>query len=97
VGLLSSIFRLKQKSLVRGVGLCLGAFAGSLHLAGFPRIEDLHGSPWQMAMIPIVCWGMVDTFRCLEKKWSLYHAGVLIMLYTELMILTAVVSLWIYS
>ncbi len=50
-----------------------------------------------MAMIPIVCWGMVDTFRCLEKKWSLYHAGVLIMLYTELMILTAVVSLWIYS
>jgi len=90
------IFRLKEKSLVRGVGLCLGAFAGSLRLAGFPVIETLHGSPWQLAMIPIVCWGMVDTFRCLERKWSMYHAGVLILLYSELMILAAVVALWIY-
>jgi hypothetical protein len=39
---------------------------------------------------------MVDTFRCIGKKWSMYHAGVLILLYSELMILAAVVSLWIY-
>jgi hypothetical protein len=48
-------------------------------------------------MIPLVCWGMVDTFRCLERTWSLYHAGVLILLYSELMILAAVVALWIYA
>jgi len=96
MGQLSSIFRLRKKSLVRGVGLCLGAFVASLRLAGFPMIRNLHGSPWQMAMIPLVCWGMVDTFRCLGKKWSLYHAGVLIMLYSELMILASVVTLWIY-
>jgi hypothetical protein len=97
VGQLSSIFRIREKSLVRGVGLCLGAFVGSLRLAGFPRIEDLHESSWQLAMIPLVCWGMMDTFRCLERKWSWYHAGVLIMLYSELMILAAVVALWIYA
>jgi hypothetical protein len=68
----------------------------SLRLAGFPRIENLHGSGWQIALIPVVCWGMMDTFRCIGKKWSLYHAGVLILLYSELMILAAVVSLWIY-
>ena len=96
MGQLTSIFRLRQKSLIRGVGLCLGAFAASLRLAGFPVIEDLQKSPWQILMIPVVCWGMVDTFRCIEKKWSMYHAGVLILLYSELMILAAVVTLWIY-
>jgi hypothetical protein len=96
VGLLTTIFRLKEKSLVRGVGLCLGALMASLRLAGFPVIENLHGSAWQLALIPVVCWGMLDTFRCIGKKWSLYHAGVLILLYSELMILAAVVSLWIY-
>ena len=96
MGQLTSIFRLRQKSLIRGVGICLVAFAASLRVAGFPVIEDLQRSPWQILMIPVVCWGMVETFRCLGKKWSLYHAGVLIMLYSELMILAAVVTLWIF-
>jgi len=39
---------------------------------------------------------MVETARCLERKWSLYHAGVLIMLYTELMILALTVFLCLY-
>lgn len=96
MGQLTSIFRLRQKSLLRGVGICLVAFATSLRLAGFPVIENLQRSPWQIVLIPVVCWGMVDTFRCLGKRWSLYHAGVLILLYSELMILAAVVTLWIY-
>jgi hypothetical protein len=32
--------------------------------------------------------------RCLHKKWDLYHAGVMIMLYAELMILAMVLALW---
>lgn len=39
---------------------------------------------------------MVETARCLERRWSLYHAGVLILLYTELMILTMVLFLWVF-
>ena len=91
---LLSLFRLRQRSLLRGIVLSLGAFAGSLLLAGFPHIENLHGSPWQMAALPPACWGMIETARCLRRKWSLYHAGVLILLYTELMILAMVVFLW---
>ncbi len=41
-------------------------------------------------------WGMVDTARCLGRKWSLYHAGVLILLYSELMILALTVFFWLY-
>jgi hypothetical protein len=36
---------------------------------------------------------MFETARCLRRKWSLYHAGVLILLYSDLMILAAIVAL----
>jgi hypothetical protein len=91
-----SILHLRQRSLTRGVLLSLGAMAGSMLLAGFPRIEALHGTEWQLALIPVAFCGMMETARCLNRKWSLYHAGVLILLYSELMILAMVLVLWIY-
>jgi hypothetical protein len=90
---LSSILRLRQHSIARGILLSLGAFFGSLRLAGFPRIEDLHASHWQIVALLVAAWGMFETARCLRRKWSLYHAGVLIMLYSDLMILAAIVAL----
>jgi len=91
-----TIFRLRQKSLLRGIVLSLGSFVASLLLAGFPHIENLHGSPWQFASLVIAAWGMAETGRCLRGKWSLYHAGVLILLYSDLMILTMIVFLVAY-
>jgi hypothetical protein len=88
-----SILRLRQRSLARGILLSMGAFAGSLRLAGFPYIDDLHGSRWQIVALLAGAWGMGETARCLRPKWSLYHAGVLILLYTDLMILAAIVAL----
>jgi hypothetical protein len=92
----SSIFRPRSKSLLRGVLLSLAAFAASLRLAGFPDINALHGSSWQILVVPLACWGMFETARCLGRKWSLYHAGVLILLYSELMILALVLFLCLY-
>ncbi len=82
--------------MTRGILLALGAFALSLRLAGFPHIENLHGSHWQIVAVPMACWGMVETARCLRRRWSLYHAGVLILLYSELMILAMVLVLWVF-
>jgi hypothetical protein len=73
--------------------LSLGAFAASLRLAGFPYIDNLHGSHWQFLALLVAAWGMAETARCLRRKWSLYHAGVLILLYTDLMILAGIVVL----
>jgi hypothetical protein len=70
----SPIFRLRQKSLVRGIVLSLGAFLTSLLLAGFPHLQNLHGSSWQ----------------------SLYSAGVLILLYSDLVIMMLIVFLVAY-
>jgi len=86
-----SIFRVRQKSLVRAILLSLGAFAASLRLAGFPHIENLHGSYWQILALLVAAWGMAETARCLRRRWSFYHAGVLLLLYTDLMILAAIV------
>lgn len=90
------MFRLRRRSLVRGVALSLGAFAASLRLAGFPDITALHGSRWQVLVAFIAALGMCETARCLNRKWSLYHAGVLILLYSELMILALVLILCFY-
>ena len=90
---LVSIFRLRQKSLARGILLAVGAFAASLMLAGFPRIENIHSSHWQYVPLAAAAWGMVETARCLRRKWSLYHVGVLILLYSDLLILTVIVAL----
>ncbi len=91
-----SIFRLRKKSLVRGIVLSVGAFIASLRLAGFPRIENLHGSRWQIVALFVAAWGMGETARCLHRKWSLYHAGILLLLYSDLMILAMIVYLVAY-
>jgi hypothetical protein len=95
-GWVVSVLRLRQPSLVRGIVLSLGAFAVSLRLAGFPHIELLHRSNWQIAVLAAGLWGLAETARCLKRKWSLYHAGVLILLYTDLLILTMIIFLAVY-
>ena len=92
----SPIFRLREKSLVRGIVLSLAAFIASLLLAGFPHIENLHGSPWQVVALLLGAWGMAETGRCMRSRWSMYSAGVLILLYSDLVILTLIVFLVAY-
>ncbi len=90
------MFQLKKRSLLRGTLLALGAFALSLRLGGFPEIRTLHSSRWQMAATALAFWGMVETARCLERRWTLFHASVLLLLYTDLMILAMTIVLFLY-
>jgi hypothetical protein len=92
----TNLLRLRKRSLVRGVALSLGAWAGSMRLAGFPDGNHLHASVWQFLPVLAAAWGMVETARCMGRRWSLYHAGVLILLYSELMILAMAVFFWVY-
>lgn len=81
---------------MRGTVLALVAFGVSLLLAGFPYIQRLHGSRWQWLILAIGMWGLGETARCLRRRWDLYHAGVLILLYTDLMILAMILFLAVY-
>lgn len=89
----SPILRIRSKSLVRGILLSVGAFLLALRLAGFPYIQDLHGSRWQILALAAAAWGMAETARCLQRRWSLYHAGVLILLWADMMILATIVAM----
>ena len=91
-----AIFLPRRKSLVRAILLALAALATTLRLAGFPDISALHGSRWQLVPVLLAVLAIAETARCLERRWSLYHAGVLILLYTDLMILAMTVFLWLY-
>jgi hypothetical protein len=91
-----SIFQLRRPSLVRGTLLALLALAGSMRLAGFPALDTLRASNWQIIAVFAASLAMVETYRCLGRKWSLYGAGVLILLYAELMILVLTLFLWLY-
>lgn len=90
------IFHLRQKCLARGVAIALCALAASLLLAGFPHIASLHGSPFQVLTLVAAAWGMGETARCIRRRWSLYHLGVLVLLYSELMILVMTAFLTFY-
>lgn len=85
--------RPRQKSLPRGVLLSLGAFLLGLGTAGFPNVHRLHGSRWEYLALATAIWGMAETARCLQRRWSFYHAGVLLLLYADLMILASIVAL----
>ena len=91
-----SLFHFRRCSLSRALVLALGSFALCLRLAGFPAPDAPHPSRWQAAVVPIVGWAMIETARCLRKRWSLYHAGVVLLLYSELMILVMALFFWIY-
>lgn len=93
---LLDFFRLRKRSLPRALVLSLGSFAASLRLAGFPYIQNLHGSRWQGLVLVFALLGMAETARCLQRRWSLYHAGVLLLLYANLMILAMVIFLAVY-
>ncbi len=92
----TSIFQLRHPSLVRGILLIVTAFPLSLRLGGFPNIDNLHSSRWQAIPALLTFVGMFELVRCLGRRWSLYHAGVLILLYSSLMILAMAVFLFFY-
>jgi len=85
-----SIFRLERKSLIRGTFLALASLWVSFRISGYP---DPHLCLW--LLIPLACAaaGAWDTARCLQKRWSFYHGGVLLLFYVDLMVLVMIVVL----
>jgi hypothetical protein len=77
-----SFFNVRHASLARGSLLVLGSFFASFRLSHFPetRIEPLLAIPAVLAML-----GTVDTARCMQRRWTLYHGGVLLLIYMDMM------------
>ncbi len=81
---------------MRGSVLVLLSLAGAYFLSDFPNAR-----PTLLLIIPtiVVFIGSADTYRCVRSRshqWDLYHAGVLLMLYMDLLAIFLILFLLLY-
>ena len=90
---LPSLLNPRSRSLVRGTVLVLAAFGIALVLTDFPnnRSTPLLVLPAMAAVV-----GLVDHIRCMRSRWSWYHGGVLLLIYTDLMVLSMIAFFLLY-
>jgi hypothetical protein len=88
-----AIFNIRKRSLARGTIVVLASLALAFVLAGFP---NAHASLKLLIPTMTGVFGMVDTLRCLRKRWSFYHGGVLLLVYMDVMALSMILFLLMY-
>jgi hypothetical protein len=77
----------RRPSLLRADILVLGSVLLSLWLSDFPRNRAT-----LLLLLPAlgVIAGTAETARCIQRRWSLYHGGVILSLYMDLMCIAMV-------
>ncbi len=85
-------FHLRTRSLLRGTALVLASLASSFAISGFP---DDRPSPLQLIPLLLAVWGMIETLRCLQRRWNLYHGAVMVLLYSDLLALLMILFLFL--
>lgn len=88
-----AVFNIRARSLLRGTLLVLLSLVMALVCGGFP---DVHPTAWLIVPAAGAVLGTVDTTRCLRRKWSFYHGGVLLLLYADVLVLALIFFLLLY-
>jgi hypothetical protein len=88
-----AVFNIRATSLVRGTALVVGSLAMALVCVGFP---DVHASAWMLIPAAGAVLGTFETTRCLRRRWSFYHGGVLLLLYADILVLAVIFFLLLY-
>jgi hypothetical protein len=89
----SSIFNPRTRSLLRGNFLVLLSLAAALALSDFPHNR---ANPFLILPAMAAIFGTVDTVRCMQRRWSFYHGGVLLCIYMDLMALCMILFFLLY-
>jgi hypothetical protein len=90
---LPSFFNPRKRSLLRGCLLVILGLAAAILISHFP---DIHPTPLLVFPTLAAMAGTTDTVRCMQRRWSLYHGGVLLMIYMDLMVLCMILFLLLY-
>jgi hypothetical protein len=87
------IFNPRAQSLLRGNLLVLSSLAVALLLSDFP-----HNRATPLLVFPALfaIAGTADTVRCMQRRWSFYHAGVILCIYMDLMALCMILFFLLY-
>jgi hypothetical protein len=83
----------RQRSLVRANILVLGSVAAAIPLSHYPQQRP---TAWLILPVLGAFLGSVETVRCIQRRWSFYHAGVLLCIYMDLMALSFLLFLFLY-
>jgi hypothetical protein len=78
---------------VRGILLVLGSLGAAIFLSDFPNNR---ATPLLIFPAILGILGTADTIRCLQRRWSLYHAGVILLIYMDLMVLSMLFFFLLY-
>jgi hypothetical protein len=89
----ADILNPRIRSLARGNAIVILSLLAATLLSRFPH---MHETP--LLALPLAgCFlGTTDTVRCMRKRWSFYHGGVLLCLYMDLMAITLVSFFLLY-
>ena len=83
----------RSPSLLRASFLVLSSLGIALLLSGFPNSR-----PTLTLILPaaVAIVGTLDTMRCMQRRWNLYHGGVILCIYMDLMALALIFFLLLY-
>ncbi|MDE3104530.1 MAG: permease [Acidobacteriota bacterium] len=82
-----------KRSLVRGNLIVVFSLAVSLPMAHFPENQ---ANPLLVIPTLLACIGTADTVRCMRRRWDWYHAGVILCVYMDIMVLSIVLFFLLY-
>lgn len=71
----------------------LGSLGAACLISGFP-----HNHASLLLMLPalISFYGTWEAVRCMQKRWSFYHGGVILSIYMDLMAIAIILFLLLY-
>jgi bacteriorhodopsin len=87
------IINLHRHSLARGNVLVLGSLLAAVLMSDFP-----HNRATMLLLLPtfVAIIGIAETVRCMRLRWGYYHAGVILCIYMDLMVLCMILFFLIY-
>ncbi|HXS11179.1 MAG TPA: hypothetical protein VN734_00630 [Acidobacteriaceae bacterium] len=88
-----AILNPRVHSLRRASTLVLGSLVLAIPLSHYPRIQR---APLLIFPVLIAMVGTADTVRCIQRRWSFYHAGVMLFIYMDLMTLMLMLFFLLY-
>ncbi len=72
----------RRRSLLRGNILVVSSFAASFWLSDFPRSR---ATPFLLVPVFLAFCGTFDTLRCMQPRRDLYHAGIILCLFMDVL------------
>ena len=90
---LPALLNPRQRSLTRGNLLVLCSLLIAVLLSDFPKNR---ATLWLIVPTLVALAGTADTIRCIRRRWSFYHAGVILCIYMDLMALAMILFFLLY-